>query len=215
VTETPPSGLRRLLAGEFERRGWEWDIAEGGALVDAIGDSDRVDPQQLAQRVSGTYLQRVGADRADIADAIQNALGGRVPGVEEERPPVTLVFQNDNRHQLNMGAGAQITGSQVNVGGTQINVRVDSPKEDALGEFSEEPLTRAVTCPVERSTRVTAACCDRVPCSQTTRCPSRSRAMPFAALASGRTTETRPDATSSRLMSTRGPSSPGTGRVVK
>jgi hypothetical protein len=141
VTGTPPSGLRRLLAGEFGRRGWEWDIAEGGALVEAIVDSGHVDPQQLAQRVSGTYLQRIGAERADLADAIQTAVGGRVPGGEEERLPVTLIFRNDNRYQLNMGAGARIADSQVNVGGTQINVRVDSPRDDVVAGVAE--LVRA------------------------------------------------------------------------
>jgi hypothetical protein len=40
-----------------------------------------------------------------------------------------------------VGAGAQITGSQVNVGGAQINVRVDSPKDDVMSGVAE--LVRA------------------------------------------------------------------------
>jgi hypothetical protein len=140
VTEATSAQLQARLATEFENRGWEYDMTVG---TDLIGEAERrgeVDPAELAAKVSNTWLARNSATRDEVAAAIERAIGGYVPRAAEGAP-VTLIFQSDNRYQLNMGAGAQITGSQVNVGGTQINLRVDSPKEDVMAGVAE--LVRA------------------------------------------------------------------------
>jgi hypothetical protein len=85
-------------------------------------------------------LERNGATRDQVAAAIGRAIGGYTPRAAEGAP-VTLIFQSDNRYQLNLAEGAQISDSQVNVGGTQINVRADSPKEDVMSGVAE--LVRA------------------------------------------------------------------------
>ncbi len=130
MSDATPAHLQRLLAGEFERRGWEWDIGEGRRIVEQTVAHGGVDAQRLVRGVSGTYLQRLGATRADMADAIERAVGGRVPRLEEGGS-TTLVI-HDNRYQLNVGAGARITGSNVNVGGTQINIQPNAEKDEIL-----------------------------------------------------------------------------------
>jgi hypothetical protein len=139
VSEATPAELQALLAGEFESRGWEYDMTVG---ADLVGEAERrgvVEPAALAAKVSTTWLARNRATRDELAVAIERAIGGRV-AVAAEGAPVTLIL-NDNRYQLNMGEGAQIAGGQVNVGGTQINVRSDSPKEDVMAGVAE--LARA------------------------------------------------------------------------
>lgn len=130
MNDANPALLQRLLAGELERRGWEWDIAEGRKIVEEIVAHGGVDAQQLAQGVSATYLQRLGATRTDMAEAIERAVGGRVPQ-PEERTSTTLVI-HDNRYQLNMGAEARIMGTNVNVGGLQINIQPNAEKDEIL-----------------------------------------------------------------------------------
>jgi hypothetical protein len=130
MSEATPAELQTLLSGEFENRGWEYDMTVGRDLVGEVERRGIVDPSALAARVSSTWLARNDATREQVAAAIEGAIGGRTPR-PEEREPTTLII-NDNRHQLHMGAGAQIVNSQVNVGGTQINVRADSPKDEVL-----------------------------------------------------------------------------------
>jgi hypothetical protein len=89
----------------------------------------------------------------------------------------------------------------------------------SFGEFSRRPphsSTSVPTAPFAVAVRVTAACCDRVPCSQATRRPSRSRAMPFATLAFSRTVEMRSGSSGKRspsraIRATRTLGKPGAG----
>ena len=140
MTNLTPSDLRTRLAAEFEARGWEYDLVTGKAIAERAERDGRIEPTSLARAVPNGFLQRTSVTRDQLEAAIEHAVGGHGLRVEE-RAPVTLVFNNDNRYQLNMGARAQIAGSQVNVRGTQINVRVDSPKEDVMASVAE--LVRA------------------------------------------------------------------------
>ncbi|MGH2837905.1 MAG: hypothetical protein ACRDJY_06100 [Thermoleophilaceae bacterium] len=130
MNDATPAAMQRLLAGEFERRGWEWDLAEGRRVVEEIVAHGGVDAQRLARGVSGTYLQRVGATTADMADAIERAVGGRVP--RPEAPAPTILVINDHRYSLAMGPGAQITGGALNLGGTQINIQSGTSRDEVL-----------------------------------------------------------------------------------
>jgi len=133
MSDATPSALQRLLAEEFERRGWHYDLAIGRELVEEIERRQRVDVQALARRVPATYLDQNRATREDLAQAIESAVGGRRP-VEEE--PTTLII-NDNRYSLNVGPGAEISGGTFNVGaGTQINVQLNAPKDEVLTAVS-------------------------------------------------------------------------------
>ncbi|MDQ4144179.1 MAG: hypothetical protein M3198_10645 [Actinomycetota bacterium] len=130
MTDATSAELQRLLAGEFERRGWEWDIATGRRIVEEIVGRGAVDAQRLAQGVPRTYLQRVCATRTDLADAIERAVGGRVP--RRETGQATLISNNNNNYALNMGPGAQISGGAVNLGGTQINIQSGASRDEVL-----------------------------------------------------------------------------------
>jgi hypothetical protein len=68
--------MQRLLAEEFERRGWEYDLSTGRAIVDEITRFGSVDAHALAQVVPGGFLARARATRRDIEDAIVTALRG-------------------------------------------------------------------------------------------------------------------------------------------
>lgn len=129
MSDSSPSELQRLLAHEFERRGWHYDLTIGRTLVEEIERRGEIDSQALAQQVPVTYLDRNHAQRRDIAEAIESAIGGRRPVADAGT--TTLVI-NDNRYSLSLGAGAQITGSNVNVGGAQINVQGNASKDEVL-----------------------------------------------------------------------------------
>jgi hypothetical protein len=122
--------MQRLLASELERRGWEYDLTTVPGILDEVERTGTVDPTHLAGRVSGEYLNRVGASRADVADAIAQAIGGRTLTRPPSPPPAITI---DNRNSINFGDGAQISGTNINVNsGSQISLRGDSPKEEVL-----------------------------------------------------------------------------------
>lgn len=120
--------MQRLLASELERRGWEYDLTAVPAILDEVEQTGTVEPTHLAGRVSGEYLNRVGATRADLADAIAQAIGGRTPTPPPSPPSAVTI---DSRNSIHFGDGAQITGTNINTG-SQISLRGDSPKEDVL-----------------------------------------------------------------------------------
>jgi hypothetical protein len=76
----------------------------------------------------------------------------------------------------------------------------------SFGELNGRPCHASTTVsvrPVAGSSAAMRVAVSNVPCSQTSRRPSRPSVIPFAMFASSRTRVTVPVATSSRLMSTR------------
>lgn len=130
MNDAPSTELQRLLGSEFENRGWEYDLTVGRELVQEIERSGGVDAAALARTVSSTWLERNGANREDVAAAIERAVGGRTPRPVE---PGTTVLNFDNRsYTLRVDSGGQIAGSQVNVGGTQINIHAGASRDEIL-----------------------------------------------------------------------------------
>lgn len=137
MTDTTPAALQRLLAAEFDRRGWPYELGVVSDLVEHVENTGRVDATALAARVATTYLERNGITRGGMARAIQRAIGDRTVAVEP--PPVMLVI-NDHSHNLTLGGNAAITGD-VNVGGTQINIKQTANKDELIAAV--EALVRA------------------------------------------------------------------------
>jgi hypothetical protein len=125
-----PAAMQRLLATEFERHGWDYDLSVGRDILEEAERRGEVDGTALAKRVSAEFLARNGASREDLAVAIESAIGGRQLKREAEQ---TTIVINDNRYQVNLSGGSQIKSSKLNVGdGTQINVDVKASKENVL-----------------------------------------------------------------------------------
>lgn len=134
MSDGTPTELQRALADEFGRRGWEYDMAVGADIVKEVEQRGAVDPGALAARVSATWLEQNRTTRDEIARAIECGIGGRTPSRAE---PATVTVTIDNRsYNLNMEPGSQISGSQVNVGGTQINVQAGTDKDEILTAVS-------------------------------------------------------------------------------
>jgi hypothetical protein len=129
VSDATPTTMQRLLAGEFERRGWPYDLAVMGDLIDAITSAGSVDPAALARRVPARYRDSNDVSVDDLEDAIRRALGGRTPATEPRA--VTLVI-NDHSHRLTLEKGASIRDSNINVSGTQIVVQSTATKDEVL-----------------------------------------------------------------------------------
>ncbi len=129
MKDVTPSVMRRLLAAEFDRRGWSYDPTTAGGIVDAAMSAGRIQPDRLAAEVPSLFLDRHGLTREVVARAISDAIGDGNPVPEHER--VTLLVQ-DQRFSLHMAPGAQMTGSNVNIGSTQINVHNTVDKADVL-----------------------------------------------------------------------------------
>jgi hypothetical protein len=119
--------MQRLLASEFERHGWTYDLNVAPAILNEVERAGIVDPERLATKVPAEYIERVGATRADLVDAIACAIGGLELKVETQN---TLTI-NDNRYSINVAAGAQITRSTLN-SGSQVSIQGESPKDDIL-----------------------------------------------------------------------------------
>jgi hypothetical protein len=130
MTSTTAAELQRLLGSAFESRGWEYDLTVGSRIVEEVKRRHGVDAQALALTIPRTWLARNGAALDEVAEAIGHAIGGRTPEPEE---PATAVLNFDNRsYTLNLGQGAQIASSHVNVGGTQIDVHAEASRDEVL-----------------------------------------------------------------------------------
>ena len=132
MTDTTPSELQRLIAAEFDRRRWEYDLDVGPKLVAEIERSGGVDADQLARLLPAEFFHRNQTTRANVAGALERAVGGRTP--KRGAAGATLVFADNRRYELKIGKGTQISNSPINVGtGTQFNVSLDASKTDLLG----------------------------------------------------------------------------------
>jgi hypothetical protein len=139
VSDTTPAAMQRLIAAEFERHGWDYDLSVGRAIVEAAEERGGVVGTELAAKVSAEFLARHRTTREDVASAIDSAIGGRQ--VKREAAQATVVI-NDNRYQVNLSGGSQIEDSKLNIGdGTQINVDVKASKENILAAV--EALVRS------------------------------------------------------------------------
>lgn len=131
MNDASPSELQRLLAVEFDQRGWEYDLDTAHSVVEDAVHRGAVDAEALAGRVPTAFLRRNRTDRDALARAIERAIGGRIP-VPQQRAPVTLVAQDNRQYHVSMGPGAEIAGSNVNVGGTQINIQPSADRDELL-----------------------------------------------------------------------------------
>jgi hypothetical protein len=124
------SELQSLLAAEFDRQGWQFDLTIGRKLLDMIGAQGQVDGLRLAETLPAEFFSRNRTSKELVGSAIEGAIGGRSVAAEPT-PAATITI--DNRYQVNVGQGGQISGSNLNVGdGVQINVDVNASKEDVL-----------------------------------------------------------------------------------
>jgi hypothetical protein len=132
MAEIPAARMQALLAAEFEQQGWEWDLVVGREIVMEIERRGKVEADRVAARVPVGYLARNRTDRSELAAAIESALGGATPAAPAPVTPATLIIGGAH-HTLKMEAGSSISGSRINVGGTQINVEADTRKQEVLG----------------------------------------------------------------------------------
>lgn len=132
--------LQALLADEFDKQGWQYDLTTGKRLVDKVVLDGGVDAVRLATSLPSEFFHKNDTNRELVADAINRAIGGRT--VQEEAAVPTTVVIGGNNYQLNIGEGALVTNSNINVGeGTQINVHAEASKDDVL--TGVEALVRA------------------------------------------------------------------------
>lgn len=127
MTPATRSQMQRLLASEFERHGWPYDLDTVPGILDEVERVGVVEPDRLAAKVPAEYIDRVGATRADLARAIAAAIGDRELSIET----TTTITIQDNRYSINVAAGARISGGTFNTG-SQISIQGDSPKDDIL-----------------------------------------------------------------------------------
>ncbi len=124
-----PAVLQRKLGAEFARRRWQYDAEVVGDLIEHIERTGAIDPPALARRVPRLFREHNDATVEDLTDAIAAAIGDRTPVADTSG--ATLVI-NDHSHNLTLSGNASITGGNVNVGGMQIVVGFDAPKEEIL-----------------------------------------------------------------------------------
>jgi CHAT domain len=70
VAQVDEAQFQRLLAAEFDRRGWEYDLVAGRAILEAAKRAQELNEIALARAVPSGFLNREGIGREDVADAI-------------------------------------------------------------------------------------------------------------------------------------------------
>ncbi|HVV58304.1 MAG TPA: hypothetical protein VHC45_08065 [Gaiellaceae bacterium] len=128
------------MAIAFDAQGWQYDMSVGPMLVEVAKSGAQTDGSKLAQALPRTFFDRNRVTRDAVASVLARAVGGRT--VEEEvAMPATIVIGGNN-YQLNMGAGASIVNSNVNLGeGSQISVTSGGDKQEVL--LAVEAIVRA------------------------------------------------------------------------
>lgn len=119
--------MQSLLADEFARRGWQWDLATGRGIVEEIEKRRAVEPARLAQRAPADWIARNHTTRAELAEAIEAAIGGLAPSAPT---PTTLVIHG-SQYNITV-SGSNLTDSPIEVGGTRVNVSSDSGRQEVL-----------------------------------------------------------------------------------
>jgi hypothetical protein len=109
----------------------------GSALVAEIERTGTADARSLSRRVSTDFLARNDTTREEVEAALERAVGG---SSVERKPERATIIINDHRHSLNMGPQAKVEGSNVNVGGMQVNVSLNVEKTEVLSAI--EALVR-------------------------------------------------------------------------
>ena len=84
--------LQRRLATEFSRRGWEYELSLGPAVVEEALRTGVVDAAGLAARVPSDYRRRLRATNDDLVDAIRSAFSGVVLPAAREVAGMRLLF---------------------------------------------------------------------------------------------------------------------------
>jgi hypothetical protein len=118
MTDSTPSELQRLVAGEFDRQRWEYDLTIGQTLLAEIERSGEVNAARLAERLPAEFFHRNRTSRENVVAAIERAVGGRSP--KRREAAATLVFADNRRYEVKLGRGAQI------------NNNLEASKEDVL-----------------------------------------------------------------------------------
>lgn len=129
MSTATPAVLQRRLGTEFARRRWHYDADVVGDLIEHIERTGAIDPPALARRVPHLFRERNDATVDELTDAITTAIGDRTPVPDTTG---TTIIIDDRSHHLTLGPHASISGGNVNVGGTQIVVGSDAPKEEIL-----------------------------------------------------------------------------------
>lgn len=134
MSDATPAEMQTLLAAEFDRQGWQYDLGIGPALLAQVEKRGAVDAQVLAGSVPATFLQINRTTRENLAAAIERAIGGRILAPQQE--VATLVIE-DHSHHVTISGHAQVQGSNLNLGkGTQINVSVGGERKDVLAALA-------------------------------------------------------------------------------
>lgn len=63
--------VQRLVASEFARRGWTYDLAECRALAESLAEDTAPDPRHLAGKLNRYALAQQVPPRSDVEDAIE------------------------------------------------------------------------------------------------------------------------------------------------
>lgn len=115
MTTATPTELQRRIAAAFDAQGWEYDLSIGSKIVETLRKRGTVEPAQFVLLLPGTFFDHNRVDRALVEKAIAHAIGGR--SLKEESQVSATIIIGSNNYQLNVGAGASIVNSNINLGG--------------------------------------------------------------------------------------------------
>lgn len=125
-----PSGLLRLVAAEFDRRGWEYDLTIGQTILDDIERVGYADPPSIAQRLPGSFYRRQGTTREVLESVIARTIGHFRLESRDASSQVTVVTDNRS-YKVSITGSASDTN--INLGdGRQANVTISADKSEIL-----------------------------------------------------------------------------------
>lgn len=115
MTRAEPSEILRLIAADFDRRGWEYDPTIGKLVPDEIERAGYVDAQAIARRLPGSFYHREGTTHEVVQTVIDRTIGHLRPLSTASANRATIVTDNRTYH---LNISGDVAGSNINVGAT-------------------------------------------------------------------------------------------------
>jgi hypothetical protein len=161
MTQLTPAHFESLLAAEFDRQGWQYELGLGKNLVVAAVDHGSVDGAKLSALVASGFFSRNGATPEHLAAAIDRVAGGAQIATEVAAPSIQITVQSGDSYTVDIGAGANFQNSPLNIGpGNQLQINSQSTSDElttalgalvaaGLGGEWDEKAARAIGASIE------------------------------------------------------------------
>lgn len=130
MTDTDPREVLRLVAAEFDRRGWEYDLTIGKTILADIERLGHVDAHSIAGQLPRSFFHRHATTHEVVETVIDRTIGQ--VRLQRNASPGQVSIVTDNR-TYHFNIAGNVSDANINVGeGQQVNITTSADKPEIL-----------------------------------------------------------------------------------